>query len=159
MDTPISAPLTRYLREAGVSFTTVEHELTFTAKDEARATMAQPSRVAKTVALRDAQGYVFVTVPANQRVDVGNVRNLFHRDGLRLATEDEVAAELEPCELGALPPVGPLVGALEVIDERLVGQGLVLASAGDRLHSMIVRPEELVCATGAKVADVCERPA
>lgn len=151
------ANLSRYLRAAGVSFTVVEHALTYTARDEARATMAQPSHVAKTVALKDATGYVFVSVPATERVDVTLLRHLLGRDGLRLAMEGEMAADLHPFELGALPPVGPLADASEVIDERLLG-GLVLASAGDHLHSVIVDPDDLVRRTGAMVADVCERP-
>jgi Ala-tRNA(Pro) deacylase len=134
----------------------VEHELTYSASDEARATMAQASHVAKTVALRDDEGYVFVTVPATERVHLESVNHLFDRDELRLATEDEIAVDLQPCELGALPPVGPLVGALEVLDERLMGHGL--AGAGDKLHSVIVHADEIARATDAKVADVCERP-
>jgi Ala-tRNA(Pro) deacylase len=146
---------TGYLDEHGVAYEVVEHGERFTAAAEARAAGVEPHNAAKSLLLKDEDGYELVVIPASERLDLKKVRRALDRE-LRLATEEEMGADFGRFELGALPPVGPMLPAPEVVDRRLLDHERVLCNAGDHRHSILVDPRELVRVAGAQLADVCE---
>ncbi len=149
--------VTRYLGEQGVSYEVVEHRASFTAAEEARAAGIPAQDVAKTVVLRHQEGYSLAVIPASERLDLEKVRELLGAErSLRLATEEEMEAEFEDFEVGALPPLGPLFPATEVIDRRLLDHERILFSGGDHRHGILIDPNDLVEVAQPKVADVCE---
>ena len=146
-----------YLDEQEVRYEVVEHRRTDTAQAEARAAGVPAQDVAKTVVLRDADGYRLAVIPASERVDLRKVRDVFETGkSLRLATEEEMAADFGGFEVGAVPPIGPLLPAPEVIDRRLMDHERILFAAGDHRHGVLIDPDDLVQLTQAKLADVCE---
>jgi Ala-tRNA(Pro) deacylase len=146
-----------YLDEAGVGYDVVDHEQTFTAGAEARAAGMEPDHAAKTVVLREGDEYRLAIVPASHRVDLHKLRDLLEASQrLRLATEDEMEGDLADFELGAVPPLGPMVPAPEVIDRKLLHHDRILCTGGDHRHSVLMDPHDLIRLTDAKVADVCE---
>jgi prolyl-tRNA editing enzyme YbaK/EbsC (Cys-tRNA(Pro) deacylase) len=152
------APLettTAYLDQNGVAYEVIEHDERFTAAGEARAAGVEPENAAKTLLLRDAEGYELVVMPASERLDLKKVRKALDRD-MRLATEQEMEADFGQFELGALPPLGPMLPAPELVDPRTLDHDRILCNAGDHRHSVLVDPRELVRVGDAKVADVCE---
>jgi Ala-tRNA(Pro) deacylase len=111
-----------FLGEAGVQYDVVDHRQTFSAAAEARAAGIQPDHAAKTMLLRDGSEYRLAVIPASERLDVRKVREALEGSGhLRLATEDEMSRDFSMFEVGALPPIGPLFPAPEVLDRRLMG--------------------------------------
>lgn len=147
----------RYLGEHGVEHEVIDHEETFSASEEARAAGVAPDHAAKTVLLRDGDAYRLAVLPASERLDVRKAREALDATGhLRLATEDEMAADFGAFEVGALPPLGPMLPAPEVIDRRLTGHERILCSGGDHRHSVLLDPRELERDTGATIADICE---
>ncbi len=145
-----------YLTEAGVSHEIVDHEQTYTAGAEARAAGVKPDHAAKTVVLREGEEYRLAVIPASERLDLHKVRDLLGAGGLRLASEDEMEADLADFEVGAVPPLGPMVPAPEVVDRRLLEHDRILCTGGDHRHSVLMNPQDLVRLTEAKAADVCE---
>jgi Ala-tRNA(Pro) deacylase len=146
-----------HLRGYGIAHQVVEHETTMSALAEARATDRSPEEVAKTLVLRDGEVTALAVIPASERLDLHKAREALEASGsLRLATEDEMAAEFPTVEVGAVPPVGPLLPAAEVIDRRLMEHEQVLCAGGDHRHAIALNPQELASATQATVADVCE---
>ena len=146
-----------YLDEQGVRYQVVEHRTTYTATAEAHAAGVPSEDVAKTVVLRDAGGYRLAVIPASERLDLRKARELLGADKtLRLATEEEMGADFTSFEVGALPPIGPLLPAPEVLDRRLMEHDEVLFSGGDHQHGVLMDPNELVQLTQADVADVCK---
>jgi Ala-tRNA(Pro) deacylase len=149
--------VTGFLDEQGVEYEVREHRAAETAAEEARAAGLPPSDVAKTIALRDEGGYRLAVIPASHRLDLGNVRKaLGAGKSLRLATEREMKADFPQFEVGALPPLGPLMDAPQVLDGRLLEHERILCNAGDHRHGLLLDPHELVEIVQPRVADICE---
>jgi prolyl-tRNA editing enzyme YbaK/EbsC (Cys-tRNA(Pro) deacylase) len=147
----------RYLNEHGVAHEVVDHEATFSASEEARAAGVAPDHAAKTVVLREGDAYRLAVLPASERLDVGKARDALDAGShLRLATETEMEEDFGAFEVGALPPLGPMLPAPEVIDRRLIQHDRILCSGGDHRHSVLLDSNELARDTGATVADICE---
>jgi Ala-tRNA(Pro) deacylase len=150
------AAVTAFLQRQGVPHEVVEHEPTQTAAAEARAAGMPPARVAKTVVLRDLEGLRLAVIPASERLDMHKLREALGTRALRLVTEREMAEELDGFEVGAVPPFGPMLGALELVDERLLEHDRILCCGGDHEHGVLVDPRDVVQAGEARVADICE---
>jgi Ala-tRNA(Pro) deacylase len=146
-----------YLEAEGIAHELIEHEPTMSATAEAATVRVLPQRVAKTVVLHDGSAYVLAVVPASHRLDLHKLRELLGATRrLRLAIEDEMAAEFRTFEVGAMPPVGPSLPAVEVVDRRLLEHDRVLCAGGDHRHSILIDARDLLRATGARAADICE---
>lgn len=149
--------VSRFLDERGVACEVFEHRQTFTAAAEARASGMAPDHAAKTIALRDEAGYRLAVLPASERLDMGKLRELLPGGArLRLATEDEMRADLGTFDVGALPPFGPMLPAPEVVDRRLLEHDRVLCCGGDHRHSLLIDPREIVRVAEPQVADICQ---
>jgi Ala-tRNA(Pro) deacylase len=125
------AAVTEFLEREGVSYEIVEHERTQSAAEEAAATGMPPADVAKTVVLRDDEGFRLAVIPASHRLDLHKVKRELGSKGLRLVTEQEMAGEFSDFEVGALPPFEPMFHALELVDERLLNHDRILCGGGD----------------------------
>jgi Ala-tRNA(Pro) deacylase len=146
----------QYLEEHEVHYEVLEHEPGFSAAAEARAAGVTPANAAKSVLLRDRGVYRLAVIPASERLALGKLRDLLASHDLRLATEREIASDFPAFEVGALPPLGPMLSMPEVVDARVLDHERVLCNAGDHRHSVLLDPHELVRATQAGVADICE---
>ena len=147
----------RYLEERGVAHEVVDHEQTFSAMAEARASHVPPDHAAKSVLLREGGQYRLALIPATERLDLRKAREALQASQrLRLATESEMEADFGAFEVGAIPPLGSILPAPEVIDRRLLGHDRVLCSAGDHRHAVLIDPRELASVADARTADVCE---
>jgi Ala-tRNA(Pro) deacylase len=151
-----SAAVAEYLDGIDVAYELLTHRPTMSATAEANATQRPVEQVAKTVVLQYGAGYVLAIVPASQRLDLRKLRGLLGATkNLRFATEEEIARDFPVLEVGAVPPLGPMLPMAEVIDRRLVEQARILCAGGDHEHSIVLDPRDLVRLTGATVADVC----
>jgi Ala-tRNA(Pro) deacylase len=150
--------VTRFLARRDVRYEVVEHDATYSAAAEARATEADPEATAKTVALRDHDGYRLAVVPASERVDVRRVRQLLGATHhLRLATERELERDFPAFDVGAMPPFAttPLP---EVVDLRLLRHDRIVCAGGEHRRSVRMDALELLRITEPRVADICEHP-
>lgn len=143
------------LDEASLDCEVLAHDSTFRAVEEARAMAVTLEREGKTVVLRHGDGFLLALVPASRRLDLRKVRRLFEDPRIRLADEREIGARFTRFDVGAIPPIGPLVGAAQVIDRSLLEQPRIACSAGDHEHGLFVSPEELV-QLGSWSAEICE---
>lgn len=149
--------VTAHLDQLGIAYEVVEHPRGLSAAAEARAAGVIPENAAKAVLLRDADGFRLAVVPASERVDLHKLRELLEAGkDLRLAREDEMAAEFPGFELGAIPPLGEMLPAAEIIDRRILDHERVLCNGGDHAHSLLLDPRDLVRASSAVEADICE---
>ena len=149
--------IVEFLEGEGLAYEVIEHEPTMSAASEARVTCYPPDEVAKTVVLHDGGGYMIAAIPASERLDLHKLREaLGATRELRLAAEDEIAREFPSLEVGAVPPFGPTVPVVEVIDHELLRHERVLFPAGDHQHSVLVDPREVVRVTAARTASICQ---
>jgi Ala-tRNA(Pro) deacylase len=150
--------VTRFLDEAGVAYEVVEHEPTYSAAQEAAAAGADTRHTAKTLLLHDRDGWRVAVLPANHRLDLQKTRRLLRgSQHLRLATEDEMEAGFPAFEVGALPPVGPMLPLPEVVDIRLLYSERLVCPGGDHCHSIKLDPRDLLTLAEPRVGDLCER--
>ena len=149
---------TQHLHEQGIDYEVVEHEQAFTASGEALASGVRPDNAAKSVLLHGEEGYRLVVIPASERLDLRKVRDLLDssKAKVRLATEEEMAADFPDFELGAIPPLGEMLPAPEIVDRPVLDHDRVLCNGGDHSHSVLLDPREIVRVSGAQVADVHE---
>ena len=150
--------VTRLLERRSVRYEIVEHDATYSAAAEARATEADPEATAKTVALRDHDGYRLAVVPASERLDVQRARQVLgSTHHLRLATEAELERDFPAFDVGAMPPFAttPLP---EVVDLRLLRHDRLVCAGGEHRRSVRIDALELLRITEPRVADVCEHP-
>jgi Ala-tRNA(Pro) deacylase len=154
---PIEAT-TKHLDEQGIAYEVVEHDRALTAAAEARAAGEEPANAVKSVLLRDLEGYELIVLQASDRLDMKKVREQLGegRSALRLATEEEMDSDFPQFELGALPPLGELLPAPEIVDRRVLDHDLVLCNGGDHTHSILIDPSEIVRVSNAEVGDVRE---
>ena len=135
--------VTEYLTGRGVTFEVVPHGRTLTSLQEARELGVTADEVLKTVALRTRGKYLLAVVPASRRLDLRLVRETLEDPGVRLASEAELAADFPGYELGALPPLGSLLGVPMLVDPEVLGHETVLFAAGLETESVQVAAGEL----------------
>jgi prolyl-tRNA editing enzyme YbaK/EbsC (Cys-tRNA(Pro) deacylase) len=151
--------VTAFLEREGVDHEVVEHRPTFSAAAEARASGTEPREAAKTLALRDHDEYRMAVIPATHRLDLHRMRELLGASShLRLATEAELERDFPMFDVGAMPPLGPMMPMPEVIDVHLLYHERILCAGGDHRHSLRVDPRDLVRVCEPRVAAICEMP-
>jgi Ala-tRNA(Pro) deacylase len=135
--------VTDYLTERGVGFEVVPHRRVFTSLQEAREVGVAADGVLKTVALWTGGKYVLVVAPASRRLELRRVRQALEDSAARLATEAELVADFPGYELGALPPLGSLLGVPLLVDPAVLDHEVVVFAAGTETESVRVATAEL----------------
>jgi len=147
--------VTAFLDGSGVGYEVLEHEQTFSAREDARAAGVSPDDEAKGVLLRVGDGYCLAVIPASRQLDLRKVREILG-GAARLATEREMAADYDQFDVGALPPFGPMLSAREIVDRRLLDHETIVGAGGDHRHSIRIDPNELVQVASPTLGDICQ---
>ncbi len=140
----IAAPIVEYLRRHDVPFVTVSHRLAFTAQEEAAVTHVPGRSWAKVVVCVIDAEPVLAVLPAHFRLDVELLRRLAGGFTARLATEREFAHLYPGCELGAMPPFGPLWGQRVFVDDSLARDQEVVFNGGTHTDAIRMRYADFV---------------
>jgi Ala-tRNA(Pro) deacylase len=135
--------VTEHLQQRGSAFELLPHRQAYTSTDEARALGIDAGEVLKTLAVRTGPGYVLAVVPASCRLDLHLVREALADHQARLASEEELARDFPGYQLGALPPLGALLGSQLFIDPEVLNHDLVVFAAGTQTESVRMRTREL----------------
>ena len=128
--------VTEHLERRGVAFEVAEHPRVLTSMAEARALGITADEVVKTVVLATDRGLALVVVPASRRLDLRLAREAVGDHAARLASEDELQRSFSECELGALPPLGSLLGAPVFVDPEVLEHDTVMFAAGTQTQSV-----------------------
>ena len=126
-----------FLHEARVPYTVLPHRPAYTAQEEAAATHV-PGRDWAKVVVCIVDGRPFQAVlPAPCTVNLRRLLQLAEGRVIRLAWEDELKGLFPTCELGAMPPFGPLYGQRVFVDEALAEEAEIVFEGGT--HSEAIR--------------------
>ena len=136
--------VTEHLETHGVPFEAIVHQQTYTSIGEARALGIDASEVLKTIAIRVASGYALMAVPATCRLDMHLVQAAVGDPHVRLATEEELLRDFPDVELGALPPLGSLLGAPLYVDQEVLQHETVVFAAGSQTESVQIKTADLL---------------
>ena len=126
----IAKRLKAHLDSQGIAYETVAHPRTMTASATAEAAHVPGDRLAKAVVIHVESGPVLAVVPSNHRIDLTALQEMLDRR-LGLASETELGALFDDCDIGAAPPVGSAYDVPTVIDRSLTGLDRVWFEGGD----------------------------
>jgi Ala-tRNA(Pro) deacylase len=127
---PLSDRLRSFLDSHQAEFTLTTHPKAFTAREVAAAEHLPPREVAKTVVVFGDGAYRTIVIAASKLVDFQEVRIAMGLRQARMATETELKELFPDCELGAMPPFGPLYGLPVYLDNNLASQDTIAFNAG-----------------------------
>ena len=130
--------LTDYLDREGIAYELLRHERAFTGIEEARVLGIQADEVLKTVVLDSRGRHVAAVLPSGERLDLALVREVLGDPEASLANESEITHDFGGFELGALPPIAPLLGVETLVDLTVKAHGPVIFAAGTQTESMKV---------------------
>jgi Ala-tRNA(Pro) deacylase len=150
--------VTEHLERLGCAFEVIPHRQAYTSIDEARALGVDADEVLKTLALRTADGYALLVIPASRRLDLHLAREAVGDHRARLASEVELADAFAGYQLGALPPLAGLVDVQVHVDPEVLRHETVAFAAGTQTESVRLRPGELFGGGPVTTAPLVKRP-
>jgi Ala-tRNA(Pro) deacylase len=151
----IPASIAEYLDRNHACYSVLSHATAYTAQEEAAAAHVPGSEWAKTVVCFADDRPVLAVLPAPCAVDLKQLQRTVHARSIRLGSESEFASLYRDCEVGAMPPLGPLYGQRVFVDERLAADSEIVFSAGshqDAIRMAYREFERLARPTLAKFA-------
>ncbi len=86
--------------------------------------------------------FVMTVLPANWKVDLKRLKEIFRTSHVRLATEAEFKELFTDCELGAMPPFGNLYGLEVYVDQSLTTDEEIVFQAGTRHEAVKLRYQD-----------------
>ena len=150
--------VTEHLKQRGSVFEVLAHRQAYTSVEEARALGMQVGEVLKTLAVRTGPGYALVVIPASRRLDLHLAREALGDSRARLATEEELGRDFPDYELGALPPLGALLGARLYVDPEVLGHDTMTFAAGTQTESVKMQTQELFGTGGFTTVSLVKQP-
>jgi Ala-tRNA(Pro) deacylase len=150
--------VTDYLQRLGRSFEVIPHRHTYTSVDQARALGIDADAVLKTLAVRTTGGYALMVIPASGRLDLHLARQALGDNHARLAAEEELGRDFAAYQLGALPPLGALLGTDVYLDPEVLRHGVVAFAAGTQTESVTMRTDELFGGEQVTTVPLVKRP-
>jgi Ala-tRNA(Pro) deacylase len=135
----IPTAIADYLERNQAEYSLLVHRTAYTAQEEAAAAHVPGHEWAKTVVCFADDQPILAVVPAPLAVDLTRLQRTVHARAIRLASEREFGRLYHDCELGAMPPLGPLYGQRVFVDKRLTADPQVSFSAGSH-HDAIRMP-------------------
>ena len=128
---PLSERIRTFLDSHNTPYRVSTHPSVFTARQVALAEHLPARTVAKTVMIFGDGEYHMIVVPASRLVDLQEARPMLGLTHLRLASEEELAQVFPDCEVGAMPPLGPLYGFAVYLDGSLAAEEEIAFNAGN----------------------------
>jgi Ala-tRNA(Pro) deacylase len=156
----MSAPASihTFLGDAHVPYTVLPHRPAFTAQEEAAA-LHVPGRDWAKVVVCIADGVpIQAVLPAHLAVNLDRLRLSTGAAVVRFAFEHELRALYPDCELGAMPPFGPLYGHRVFVDASLTKEPEIVFNAGTHRDAIRMRYPDFVAAAKPIVGHFAERP-
>lgn len=155
---PGTVTIHEFLREAHVPYTVVPHRPAFTAQDEAAATRVPGRDWAKVVVCFIDGEAVEAVVPAPSVVNLEQLLELAGGKAICLANESELRRLFPDCEVGAMPPFGPLYGHTVYVDATLAAEPEIVFNAGTHRDAMAMRWADFVKMVNPIVGKFAESP-
>jgi Ala-tRNA(Pro) deacylase len=158
----IPASISGYLDRHHARYAVLAHPTAYTAQEEAAAARVPGNEWAKTVVCFADGQPVLAVLPAPFAVDLTRLKQTLHARSIRLAREQEFAPMYRDCEVGAMPPLGPLYGQRVIVDEHLTSDPEIVFNAGSHQEAIRMPFAEFARVaqpTPARIASALQMPA
>jgi Ala-tRNA(Pro) deacylase len=146
-----------FLREAHVPYTVVPHRPAYTAQDEAAVAHVPGRDWAKVVVCFIDGEPVEAVIPAPSMV-IDRLMELAGGSEIRIADEEELRRLFPECEVGAMPPFGPLYGQTVYVDAVLALEPEIVFNAGTHRDAIAMRWSDFVKTVNPIVGRIAEAP-
>lgn len=133
-----------FLREARVPYVVLPHRLAYTAEEEAAAAQVAGRIWAKVVVCFLDGEAIEAVVPATSIVNLDRLLALAGGKTIRVAEEAEMEELFPDCEVGAMPPFGPMYGQTVFVDARLAMEDQIVFNAGTHRHAIAMAWNDFV---------------
>lgn len=151
---PIPLSIEHFLGDQRVPYSVIHHRPAFTAQEEAAVAHVPGRQWAKTVACFADDRPILAVVPASSMVDLDRLCEIAGAREVRLAREREFERLYPECEVGAMPPLGPLYGQLVFVDRNLAdGRGDIVFDAGSHSDAVKVKYDDFARVVQPTVGD------
>jgi Ala-tRNA(Pro) deacylase len=149
----IPRSIEHFLGDQHVSYSVLHHRPAYTAQEEAAITHVPGRQWAKSVAFVADDRPILVVVPASSFVDVDRLRSVTGALEIRLASEREFERMYPDCEMGAMPPFGPLYGQPVFVDRSLAACDEIVFNAGSHSDAIRVKYDDFTRVVQPTVGD------
>ena len=147
-----------FLDENQVRHEVLNHPEAFTAQEVAHAIHKTGKVLAKTVVI-DADGkHVMAVVPAHHKVNLNAVKSVLKAIDVHLAKEDKLRELFPDCQLGAMPPVGPLYNLPVVVSKALSERPEIIFNACTHTDCVKMEFSDFQKVINPIVAEISEIP-
>jgi Ala-tRNA(Pro) deacylase len=146
-----------FLRRGNVAYSVFPHAPAFTAQEEAAVTHVPGRNWAKAVVCFADGEPIQAVVPADRDVDLERLADVARAHDVRLADEAELRWLYPDCELGAMPPFGPLYKQAVFVDETIAGDEEIVFNAGTHADAVCMRYADYAALARPTVGRFAER--
>lgn len=153
----VTLTVQEFLRRGNVAYTVFQHAPAFTAQEEAAVTHVPGRNWAKAVVCFADGEPVQAVVAADREVDLDRLADVARAHEMRLADESELRWLYPDCELGAMPPFGPLYKQPVFVDEALTHDEEIVFNAGTHSDAVCMRYADFAAITRPTVGRFAER--
>jgi Ala-tRNA(Pro) deacylase len=155
---PIRPAIRDWLELVHAPYRALSHQPAFTAQEEAAEAHVSGRDWAKTVVCFADEQPVLAVLPASLIIDFEKLRTLIGARRLRLASEEEMARLYPDCEVGAVPPLGPMYKQRVFVETRLSKESDIVFSAGTHMDAIQMPYAAFAAAARPVVGDYGELP-
>lgn len=142
-----------YLDKEQVKYVSLAHSPAFTSQEIAASAHISGKVLAKTVMVKVDGVLVMVVVPANAHVNFAKLRDVLGAKAVDLASESEFKEKFAGCEVGAMPPFGPLYGMTVYLSDQVGGETIIF-NAGTHSELMQLAFSDFQRLSQAKVVAI-----
>jgi Ala-tRNA(Pro) deacylase len=153
----VALTVQEFLRRGNVAYTVFQHPPAFSAQEEAAVTHVPGRNWAKPVVCFADGEPLQAVVPADREVDLERLAAVVRAHEVRLADESELRWLYPDCELGAMPPFGPLYKQPVYVDESLTMDDEIVFNAGTHSDAVCMRYNDFAALTSPVVGRFAER--
>lgn len=153
----MSSGLIEQLSYRGARFQVLHHGPAHAGVQEALAVGAPLGEVLKTVVLDTTAGHALAVIPANRHLDMKRVRAAVADRRAHLASESEIETDLPGCELGAIAPLGSVIGVATYVDPEVLQHPTVVFPAGSSTTSIRGALDQLFSGEDVTITPLTQR--
>lgn len=126
----------RYLDEHGIKYVSIRHSPAYTAAEVAMSAHVPARSFAKTIIIKVDDVPAMLVLPASRRILIHELREMLGTEHVKLASEREIRGMFPECELGAMPPLGPLYGLKVHVTASLTQERDITFNAGTHTETV-----------------------
>ena len=149
--------VTEHLQRHHKAFEVFPHQPVLSSIAEARAIGIGADEVIKTLVLDTVAGHALAVLPAMERLDLKLAQRAVQDHHAHLASEDEMSRDFPNFELGAVPPLGSLLGVPTYVDPEVMAHASVVF-AGSQRESVRIRTSALFDEESIRVVPLSVHP-